>query len=144
MYISHCLNLLFLNGIWPGGSYWAGKYSAMENPMDRAGWKATVHGVANSHNWSGFISTHTYDVVWSKYDVDFFTCLFAICVCMYVYICKLPIQIFCLFLYWMLVSYCSILRVFCVISILVLIRYIFWTFFFLRFWLSYSWLSFAQ
>ena len=62
----------------------------------------------------------------------------SVCVCMYVYICKLPIQIFCLFLYWMLVSYCSILRVFCVISILVLIRYIFWTFFFLRFWLSYS------
>ena len=33
----------------PGGGH--GKplqYSCLENPMDRGGWRATVHGVANS------------------------------------------------------------------------------------------------
>ena len=35
------------------------QYSCLENPMDRGGWQATVHGVTNSrHNWSNLACTH--------------------------------------------------------------------------------------
>ena len=35
------------------------QHSCLENPMDRGGWQATVHGVTNSrHNWSNLACTH--------------------------------------------------------------------------------------
>ena len=42
------------------------QYSCLENPMDRRGWRATVHKVANSQNWLKWLSmqwmilAHTY------------------------------------------------------------------------------------
>ena len=33
------------------------QYSCLENPMDRGAWRATVHGVAKSHDWAPKHST---------------------------------------------------------------------------------------
>ena len=44
------------------------QYSCLENPMDRGGWWATVHGVAKS--WTGLnvhTHTHTHNVIFSKF-----------------------------------------------------------------------------
>ena len=37
------------------------QYSCLENPMDRGGWWATIHGVTKSqtHNWSNLAGMHS-------------------------------------------------------------------------------------
>ena len=48
------------SGRLPGGRH--GKlllYSYLENPMDRGGWRATVHGVAKSQTLWKELSVHT-------------------------------------------------------------------------------------
>ena len=35
------------------------QYSCLENPMDRGGWRATVHGVTESQTQLEQLSTHT-------------------------------------------------------------------------------------
>ena len=37
------------------------QYSCLENPMDRGGWQAIVHGVAKSWTQLKQLSTHTHD-----------------------------------------------------------------------------------
>ena len=36
------------------------QYSCLENPTDRGGWQATVHGVAKSQTWLSDLHTHTH------------------------------------------------------------------------------------
>ena len=36
------------------------QYSCLENPMDRGGWQATVHGVAKSQTQLKRLSTHAH------------------------------------------------------------------------------------
>ena len=49
------LNYLSLPG---GGHGNPIQYSCLENPMDRGAWRATVHGIANRHDWSDTARMH--------------------------------------------------------------------------------------
>ena len=44
-------------GMGKGNPLW---YSCLENRMDRRGWRAIVHGVANNVDMTGQLSTHVY------------------------------------------------------------------------------------
>ena len=47
-------------GKYPGGGHGNPfHYSCLENPMDRGGWRATVHGVTESQTQLEQLSTHT-------------------------------------------------------------------------------------
>ena len=49
--------------IWVGKSPWRRnplQYSCLENPMDRGGWWATVHGDTKSQKWLKQLSKHTH------------------------------------------------------------------------------------
>ena len=40
-----------------GGNENSLQYSCLENPMDRGAWRATVHGIAITQNWSNLACT---------------------------------------------------------------------------------------
>ena len=47
---------------FPGGEHGNPlQYSWVENPMDRGAWRATVHRVAEGHNWSDLACMYTID-----------------------------------------------------------------------------------
>ena len=43
------------------------QYPCLENPMDRAAWWATVHGVTKTGTWPKRLSTHTRSVSWRRH-----------------------------------------------------------------------------
>ena len=62
------------------------EYSSMENPMDRAAWRATVHGVAKSQTQLKCTHTQWYMILIFSHACLPSVCVY-ICVCVCVCVC---------------------------------------------------------